>query len=178
MSENPTYGLLAEFAEPEQLVRCAQELQSSGYRRVESYTPFAVEGFAEAVHFRPWIVAAIFLLAAVTGAAGGYFMQYYASVISYPENIGGRPLQSWPSFIPITFEMGVLGGVLGGVFGMILLNRLPRYSHPVSNVPRFRAASSDAFFLCVEASDPLFDLGKTSDFLRRCGAKEVTEVPQ
>ena len=178
MSETSIYGLLAEFAGPEQLVRAAEELHASGYRRVESYSPFAMEGFAEAVHFRPWAVASIFLLSGILGAAGGYFMQYYASVISYPENIGGRPLHSWPSFIPITFELGVLGGVLGGIFGMIALNRLPRYSHPVSNVPRFRAASTDGFFLCIESSDRHFEIGRTAELLRQCGAIEVTEVPQ
>jgi hypothetical protein len=104
-------------------------------------------------------------------------MQYYASVISYPENVGGRPLHSWPAFIPITFEMGVLGGVLGGIFGMLVLNRLPRYSHPVSNVERFRAASSDAFFLCVEANDPRFHPYLTAELLRQAGAIRVTEVP-
>lgn len=178
MKPAETYGLLAEFAGPEELVHAAKELHARGYRRVESYSPFAVEGVAEAFHFRPSAVAIIFLVAAVLGAGGGYFMQYYASVISYPENIGGRPLQSWPSFIPITFEMGVLGGVLGGILGMILLNRLPRYSHPVSNVARFRAASSDAFFLCVESADALFDAEKTAEFLRRCGAIQVNGVPR
>ena len=111
-------------------------------------------------------------------AAAGYFMQYYAAVVSYPENIGGRPLLSWPSFIPVTFEMGVLGGVLGGILGMIVLNRLPRYSHPVSNVERFRAASSDAFFLCVESADPHFQVEMTGGLLRRSGALEVTEIPE
>ncbi len=178
MTEPESYGLLAEFAGPDQLVQAARMLHECGYRRVESYSPFAVEGIPEAFHFRPTAVAVIFLASAVLGAAGGYFMQWYASVISYPENVGGRPLHSWPSFIPITFEMGVLGGVLGGILGMILLNRLPRYSHPVSNVERFRAASSDAFFLCVESSDAVFDLAKTTDFLRRCGATQVTEVPR
>ena len=171
------YGLLAEFAGPDELVRGARELRKQGYRSVESYTPFAVDGISEALHFRPTAVAVIFLVSALFSAAAGYLMQWYASVISYPENIGGRPLHSWPSFIPITFEMGVLGGVLGGVSGMLFLNKLPRYSHPVSNVERFCAASSDAFFLCVEASDPRFDLEKTSAALRGCGAIQVMEVP-
>jgi hypothetical protein len=171
------YGLLAEFAGPDELVRAAEEVSKAGYSRVETYTPFAVEGVPEALHFRPFAVAVIFLVAALLSAAAGYFMEYYASVISYPENIGGRPLHSWPSFVPITFEMGVLGGVLGGVFGMLLLNRLPRYSHPVSNVERFRAASSDAFFLCVESSDPRFERELTQKMLRHAGAIEVMEVP-
>ena len=172
------YGLLAEFSGPDALVHGAKELRRAGYRRVESYSPFAVEGISEALHFRATLVAVIFLVCGVLGAAGGYFMQWYASVILYPINIGGRPLDSWPSFIPITFEMGVLGGVLGGIFGMLTLNRLPRYSHPVSNVDRFRAASSDAFFLCVEASDPEFHSDSTALLLRRIGATQVTEVPK
>jgi hypothetical protein len=177
MNDSEIYGLLAEFPGPEQLVHAAQELSKAGYSRVESYTPYAVEGIPEALHFRPFAVAVIFLVAAVLSAAAGYFMQYYAAVISYPQNIGGRPLQSWPSFIPITFELGVLGGVLGGILGMILLNRLPRYSHPVSNVKSFCGASSDAFFLCVEVSDPRFQREMTAGLLRRIGATEVTEVP-
>ena len=171
------YGLLAEFAGPDELVRGAQQMGAQGYRRVESYTPFAVEGVPEALHFRPIAVAAVFLISAVLSAAAGYFMQWYASVISYPENIGGRPLHSWPAFIPITFEMAVLGGVLGGIFGMMFLNKLPRYSHPVSNVERFGAASRDAFFLCVESSDPRFELEGTREALRRCGAIQIMEVP-
>jgi hypothetical protein len=171
------YGLLGEFAGPDELVRGVRELGAQGYRRVESYTPFAVEGVQEALRFRPTAVAVVYLASAVFSAAAGYFMQWYASVISYPENIGGRPLHSWPSFIPITFEMGVLGGVLGGVFGMIFLNKLPRFSHPLSNVERFCAASSDAFFLCVESTDPRFELEKTREALRSCGAIQVMEVP-
>ena len=177
MSDDKIYGLLAQFPDPKHLVHAAEELNKVGYSRVESYTPFAVEGIAAALRFRPFSVAVIFLVAALLSAGAGYFMQYYASVIAYPENVGGRPPQSWPSFIPITFELGVLGGVLGGVFGMLLLNRLPRYSHPVSNVKSFLGASSDAFFLCVEASDPHFQRELTAGLLRRIGATEVTEVP-
>jgi hypothetical protein len=178
MSDSAIYGVLAEFAGPDELVHAAEELSRQGYRRVESYTPFAVEGIPRAFRFNPISVAIVFLCSALLGASGGYFMQYYASVVAYPENIGGRPLDSWPSFIPITFEMGVLAGVLGGVMGMLVLNRLPRYSHPVSNVPRFRAASSDAFFLCVESSDPCFQGEVTAGLLRRVGAIDVTEVPR
>jgi hypothetical protein len=178
MNDEGPYGLLAEFSGPEPLVRAAKALHKEGYRQVESYSPFAIDGISEALDFRPWAVAAIFLVAAVSSAAAGYFMQYYASVISYPENIGGRPLHSWPAFIPITFELGVLGGVLAGVLGMLILNRLPRYSHPISNVARFTAASSDAFFICVEFSDPHFQIETTGEFLRSCGAIQVTEVPR
>jgi hypothetical protein len=175
--ESKIYGLLAEFSGPDPLVQAAAELDRYGYSRFESYSPFEIEGITKPLHFRPSAVAVIFLICGLLGAAGGYFMQYYASVISYPENIGGRPLQSWPSFIPITFEMGVLGGVLGGIFGMIVLNKLPRYSHPISNVESFRGASSDSFFLCVEAADPRFEREMTAGLLRRIGATDVSEVP-
>jgi hypothetical protein len=176
-TETQPYGVMAEFEGPKQLIHAAEELGRIGYRRVEAYAPYPIEGLPEALHFKPRGVAAIFLAAGVVSAAGGYFMQYYAAAIAYPLNVGGRPLQSWPSFIPITFEFSVLGGVLCGVLGMLLLNRLPRYSHPVSNVERFRAASSEAFFLCVEATDPRFEKEIVSGHLRRLGAKNVSEVP-
>ena len=172
------YGILAEFDGPKSLIRAATELNKIGYTRVEAYAPYPVPGLAEALHFKPLAIPVIFLVAGVLSAAGGYFMQYYAAAIAYPLNIGGRPLQSWPSFIPITFEFAVLGGVLCGAFGMILLNRLPKYYHPVSNVERFRAASSDAFFLCVEAADPRFEAEIVRGHLFRLGAKNISEVPR
>ena len=175
--EDPIYGILAEFAGPKEMVRAAKDLGAAGYCKVETYAPYPVEGMAEALNFRPSSIPLIFLIAGVLSAAAGYFMEYYASVISYPLNIGGRPLQSWPAFIPITFESAVLGGVLCGALGMILLNRLPRYHHPISNSPRFRAASSDAFFVCVEASDGRFERTITAGLLRQLGATAVTEVP-
>jgi hypothetical protein len=177
-SEATPYGLLAEFDGPKQLIHAAAELNRIGYTRVEAYAPYPVPGLPEALHFRPLAVPVIFLVAAVLSAAGGYFMQYYAAAIAYPLNVGGRPLQSWPSFIPITFEFAVLGGVLCGAFGMILLNRLPRYYHPVSNVERFRLASSDAFFLCVESADPRFEPEIVGGHLHRLGGKNISEVPR
>jgi hypothetical protein len=173
----PLYGLLAEFDGPKALVEAMKQLRESGYRRLEGYSPYPVRGLPEALHFRPTSIPAIFLVAALLGGSAGYFMQWYASVISYPVNIGGRPLHSWPSFIPITFESSILGGVLCGAFGMIVLNKLPRYHHPVSNVERFRAATSDGFFLCVEAADPKFESGPTAELLRSLGAVAVTEIP-
>ena len=173
----PSHGLLAEFSGPEPLVRAAKKLHAAGYRRIEGYTPYPVPGLPEAIHFRPVSIPVIFLVAALLSGFAGYLMQWYASVIAYPLNIGGRPLHSWPAFIPITFESAILGGVLGGAFGMIVLNRLPRYHHPISNVERFRAASSDGFFLCIEATDPKFESGPTTDLLRSLEAIAVTEIP-
>jgi hypothetical protein len=178
MKDDFAYGLLAEFPGPELLIRAVEELHAAGYRRIEAYSPYPVAGLAEALHFRPTLVPVIFLVGALATGSAGYFMQWYASVISYPINIGGRPLHSWPSFIPITFESTVLGGVLCGALGMILLNRLPRYHHPIFNLERFRAASSNAFFLCVETGDPKFDAKGTTDLLYRLKATEVMEVPR
>ena len=177
-ADSPPYGLLAEFETPAALVRAMAKLRDDGYCRIEGYTPFPVPGSAEALRFRPWGVPAIFLSAAIFGGAAGYFMQWYAAVVSYPLNIGGRPLHSGPSFIPITFESSILAGVLIGALSMLLLNRLPRYHHPVANVERFRAATSDGFFLCVEADDPKFDADRTTALLRDLSALDVTEIPR
>lgn len=177
MSDERLYGLLAEFSNPDALVKATRAMREVGFARLETYSPFPIEGVPAALGFRPIGIAAIFLVAALTGAVSGFLMQYYAATISYPLNVGGRPLNSWPSFIPITFELGVLGGVVAGALGMILLNHLPRFSHPVFNVERFRAASSNAFFLCIEADDPKFDRVKTVALLREKGASDVIEVP-
>ena len=177
MSEEPLYGLLAEFPDPQSLVRATRAQREAGYVRVETYSPFPIEEVPRALGFKPVAVPAIFLVAALGGALGGFLMQYYAAAITYPLNVGGRPLNSWPSFVPITFEFGVLGGVVVGVLGMMLLNRLPRFSHPVFNVERFRAASSNAFFLCIEARDERFDLARTTSLLQETGASQVLEVP-
>lgn len=177
MSDAPLYGLLAEFPDPTALVKATRSARAAGYARLETYSPFPIEGVPAALGFKPRAVPVIFLLAALSGALGGFLMQYYAAAITYPLNVGGRPLNSWPSFVPITFELGVLAGVVFGVLGMLLLNRLLRFSHPVFDVERFRAASSDAFFLCVEAGDPRFDRTKTASLLRDWGASGVTEIP-
>jgi hypothetical protein len=177
MSEDRLYGLLAEFPSPESLVTATRAIREAGYARLETYSPFPIEEVPAALGFKPFAVPAIFLVASLCGALGGFVMQYYAGVITYPINVGGRPLNSWPSFVPITFEFGVLGGVVTGALGMFLLNRLPRFSHPVFNVERFRAASSTAFFLGIEAADPQFDREATTALLREKGASEVMEVP-
>ncbi|HUB66630.1 MAG TPA: DUF3341 domain-containing protein [Candidatus Methylacidiphilales bacterium] len=177
MSEETLYGLLAEFPGPESLVKATRAVRAAGFTRVETYSPFPIADVPAALGFKPRAVAAIFLVAAICGALGGFLMQYYAAAITYPVNVGGRPLNSWPSFVPITFEFGVLGGVLFGVLGMLLLNRLPRFSHPVFNVERFRAASSNAFFLCLESADPKFDSERARALLLENGATALMEVP-
>lgn len=170
------YGLMAEFDDPQALLEAVKTARREGYRRMEAYTPFSIDEVAEELgHGRGWLPA-IVLLGGILGGAGGFFMQWYAMAVSYPFNIGGRPLWSWPAFIPITFELTVLGAALLGAFGMLALNRLPQPYHPVFNVERFSLATQNRFFLCVEARDAHFDLEQTRELLNSTRPREVFEV--
>ena len=176
MKRPSTYGLMAEFEEPERLVAAAHRAREAGYHKMDAYTPFPVEGLAEALGFRHTRVPMIVLIGGIVGCIGGFFMQYYIAVIDYPLNIGGRPLNSWPAFVVVTFEMTVLAAALSAVLGMLALNGLPMPHHPVFNVPRFALASKDRFFLVIESTDPKFDLQGTRDFLKSLGCREVMDV--
>jgi hypothetical protein len=174
----PLYGLVAEYTSAEALVNASRSAREAGYHRMDAYSPFPVEGLIEAMGKRSTRLPFIVLLGGLLGGLGGYLLQYYTSVHAYPLNVGGRPLHSWPAFIPVTFECTVLGAALAAVIGMLTLNGLPMPYHPLFHVERFARASRDRFFLCIEAADPLFNLEATRDFLKSTGAREVTEVPQ
>ncbi len=170
------HGLMAEFEDPRDLVLAARRAYQEGYRKMDAYSPFPIEGLAEEIgHHRSWLPL-IVLIGGIIGALGGFGFQYYLAAIVYPLNIGGRPLNSWPAFIPITFETTVLLAALSAVLGMILLNGLPRPHHPVFNVPRFELASRDHFFLCIEAEDPKFDRETTRRFFQSLNPHEVSDV--
>lgn len=170
------YGLAAEFDDPHTLVAASRRAVQEGYRRLDAYTPFPIEELHEALGIHHTRVPLIVLICGMLGAATGYGLAYWVSVIAYPLNIGGRPLHSWPAFIPVTFETTVLFAAFGAVFGMLALNRLPRPYHPIFNVPRFALATRDRFFLCIEAADPRFDLEATRRFLESFNPREVNEV--
>src|SRR5262245_26607367 len=172
----PIYGLLAEFSDPTELVAAARRAHEAGYRQMDAYSPFPVEGLAEALGFHRTRVPLIVFIGGLVGCIGGYFLQYYVAAIHYPLNIGGRPLNSWPSFIPITFELTVLIAALSAVLGLLALNGLPMPYHPLFNAPRFARATQDRFFLCIEANDAQFDREETRRFMERLVPREISEV--
>jgi len=170
------YGVLGEFDTPEQLLAAIKKVREAGYRRLDAFTPFPIEGLSVAMGLKRNLVPLITLLGGVAGGLGGFALQYWAAAVTYPMNIGGRPLNSWPAFIPVTFELTVLGAALCAVFGMLALNRLPHPHHPLFNVHRFARASSDRFFLCIESNDPKFHVAECARLLQQLHARHVTEV--
>jgi hypothetical protein len=170
------YGLLAEFASPEALVAAAERAHREGYRRLDAYSPFPVEGLAEAIGFHKNRLPLLVLIGGIIGASGGFFLQYWFHVLDYPMNIGGRPLNSWPMFIPVTFELTILIAALAAVFGLLALNGLPMPYHPVFNSERFELASRNRFFLCIESRDAKFDAAATWRFMEDLHPQGVYEV--
>jgi hypothetical protein len=170
------YGMMAEFDTPEALVAATHETTAKGFRKVDAYSPFPIEELTTALHMRHTKLPLFVLCMGIFGGLAGFLMQWFASTVHYPLNIGGRPLNSWPAFIPITFEMTILFAALAAVVGMMLRNGLPRPYHPVFNVKRFEFASQDKFFLCIEAADTLFNRDETERFLKSLNPTEITVV--
>ncbi len=172
------YGAMAEFETPEDLIEACERAYAQGYRRMDAFAPMPVEGLAEAVGFKRNNVAKAVLIGGICGCSGGFYLLYWITGVAYPLNVGGRPLFSWPAYIPITFECMILLSALTALVAMLAMNGLPKPYHPVFNVPEFTArASRDGFFICIESSDPKFAPGETTQFLRDIGGTEVTLVP-
>jgi hypothetical protein len=167
---------MAEFEDPTSLVNAARTAYEMGFRKLDAYTPFPIEELNEVLHLHKNKLPLIVLCGGLLGALTGYLLQYFVTVIYFPINVAGRPLHSWPSYIVITFELTILFGALATVLGLLGLCGLPMPYHPVFNVPRFSAASRDRFFLCIEATDPMYNVQTTSRFLESMEAKEVSEV--
>ena len=175
-TRGPLYGLVAEFHTPEELLAAAKKTHSAGYRNIDAFAPYPVEGLAEAIGHHHSRLPLIVLIGGITGCLVGFALQYWAATMYYPFNIGGRPLNSWPSFIAITFECTVLFAALAAVLGMLALNGLPMPYHPLFNVEQFAFASRDRFFLLVESRDPLFEPQKTRSFLQGLTTYGVYDV--
>ncbi len=171
------YGVMAEFASPEALVDAVGHARAQGYGMLETYSPFSIEGLPEKLGFASNRVPMATLIGGVAGGVGAFFMQWYSAVVDYPINSGGRPLNSWPSFIPATFELTVLGAALAAFLAFILMNGLPRLNHPVFNASDFNLASKSRFFLCIRACDPHFESEASQWFLQGLGAVCVMPVP-
>ncbi len=176
IAPDPVYGVMAAFEEPDSLLRASRSAYAAGFRKMDAFTPFPVHGIEEALGIRSTKLPLLVLLCGIGGAIGGYALQYYCSVIAYPLNVGGRPLHSWPAFIPITFETTIMGAALAAVFGMLALNGLPMPHHPVFNAPEFGLASRDRFFLLIEATDPKFDAAETLRFLEQQSPLQASVV--
>ena len=177
MNDASVYGLMAEFDSPQQLLDAAHKAHGAGYKKMDAFSPFPVEGLAEAIGFHKNMVPFVVLVGGIIGGLSGYLLQYYVAVITYPINVGGRPYHSWPSFIIVTFEMTILFAGLSAVFGMLALNGLPMPYHPVFNVAEFAKASDNKFFLVVFSTDPKYDAARTRDFLKGLAPRAISEVP-
>ena len=172
----PLYGVMAEFNNPKDLVAAAHRTYEAGYRRINGYSPYPIEELWEAIGFKHTRLPLIVFIGGLIGAFGGFFMQYWMEVVDYPLIVGGKPFNSWPAFIPITFECTILGAAFAAVFGMLALNKLPQPYHPVFNAPSFALATRDSFFLVIEAKDVKFNHDEAVRFLKNLDPREVVDV--
>jgi hypothetical protein len=172
------YGLIAEFQAPHDLIAAVRAARRAGYSAIDAYTPFPVEGLDDALGMKPTRLPKVVFAAGLVGLIAAYLMQLWMTAIDYPLNVGGRPNHSWPSFMPVMFEVTILFAVLFAVVGMLAANGLPQPFHPLFALPRFELATQSHFFLCIEARDPKFELARTREFLAGLKPTAIDEVPK
>jgi hypothetical protein len=177
MKDASTYGLMAEFDNVNDVIAAARRVYGAGYRKIDAYSPFPLEELSEAIGFHKNGVALVCLIGGLLGGSAAFTLQWWINNVAYPVNIGGRPMNSWPSFIIVTFEMTILFSGLSAVFGMLALNGLPMPYHPVFNVPQFERVTNDHFFIVIFSSDRIYDPAQTRKFLEGLGPISVAEVP-
>ena len=173
---NPLHGVMAEFDSVQAIVDAARQTMAHGYVKVEAYTPLPIEELNDIIHKTRTVLPKLIVAGGLSGMATGFGLQYWASAIEYPMNVGGRPFATWPAFVIPSYELTILFSALTAAIGMFMLNGLPQPYHPVFNVPRFSMASSDKFFLVIESADPKFDRAGATAFLHKTGAKGVYDV--
>ena len=170
------YGVVAEFDTPEDVIDAANRAREAGYKKMDAYTPFPVNGLDEALGMTNTRLGWFVLFMGIAGGLTAFAMQYYANAVFYPLNIGGKPLNSWPNFIVITFECTILFAAFTAGLFMLARNGLPQPYHPIFNTPNFASATRDHFFLCIEATDEQFDAEATGEFLRTLSPLRVSKV--
>ena len=175
-SKTKQFGLLAEYDSAAAIFKACEQVRDAGYKRWDSYTPFPVHNLDKAMGIKPSVLPFIVFACGMTGAACGLLLQWWSSTIAYPLVIAGKPLFSFQANVPVTFELGILFSAFGAVFGMLGLNKLPQFYHPLFNIARFARVTDDKFFIAIEATDPKYDLEKTRKLLEETGATAVEEV--
>lgn len=170
------FGILAQFKDPESLVHACAKVRDEGFSRWDAHTPFPIHGLEQAMGIKRSWVSAFVLVMGLSGAAAGMLLQWWVSTTAYPLVVSGKPMFSWPAFVPIMFECGVLGGATGAVLGFLLLARLPRHHHPLFNAERMAKVTDDGFFISIESADPRYDTDRTRSFLEQIGATWVEPV--
>jgi len=176
MAEKKIYGMLAEFDSAQSIYQACEAVRDEGFKHWDAHVPFPVHGLEHAMGLRPSKIPWIVLGGGLFGTAAGFTLAWWSMVVEYPTVIAGKPFFAWPAFIPVTFEMGVLFGAFGALLGMLGLNKLPMFHHPLFNSERFQGATDDRFFISVEARDPLFDKRATKKLLKKLGATHIEEV--
>ena len=176
MSDTTKYGLLAEFETPGECMHAAAQVRDAGYRRWDVYTPFPVHGMDDAMGLKNSRVGWFTFMGGLSGITLGYFMIWWMNAWDYPLTVGGKPLFSPIFGFPVAYECTILLGAFGSLGGMLFLNRLPRWHHPLFSSDRFKQATHDKFFLAVEATDPKFSDTETRKLLADAGSRHIEEV--